>query len=293
MKPLFAYDPIEKLHTREGHPEHHGRLSTALRLLEEDGILARCEAVPVTPISRERLERVHAASYVESVEELAAAGGGLLDADTYLAPRSHEAALAAAGALAGLVEAVMQGGGKRGMSLMRPPGHHALARQAMGFCIYSNVAIAARLALEEFGASRVLIIDWDVHHGNGTEAILYDDQAAAFFSTHQYPFYPGTGAAGDIGVGAGKGFTLNVPLPPAVGDRGYQQIFDEILTPYARRLKPDLLLISAGYDAHWRDPLAGESLSLQGFAALTRKVVALADELCQGRLCKDPRRLDK
>ncbi|MEE8143420.1 MAG: histone deacetylase [Planctomycetota bacterium] len=284
MKPLFAYHPIEQQHSWDGHPEHRGRLSEALRLIQKDGILHRFDAVPVEALSLERLQRVHPLDHIAAVQELAENGGGFIDADTYVAPQSDEAALMAAGALAGLVEAVMQGKARRGMSIMRPPGHHALANQAMGFCIFANVAIAARLAVEELGARRVLIVDWDVHHGNGTESILYEDPEAAFFSTHQYPFYPGTGALEDIGAGEGKGYNLNVPLPPGVGDAGYCRVFDEILKPYALHLEPDLILVSAGYDAHWRDPLANEALSLAGFAALTRKVMALADELCDGRL---------
>jgi len=284
MTTWYAYDPIEQQHTLAGHPEHKGRLSSTMRLLQEDGIVDRLQAGPVTPISIERLQQVHSASYMRTVQGVAERGGGHLDADTYVAAGSYEAALASAGALVNLTEAVMGGDATNGMSLMRPPGHHALADRGMGFCLFANVSIAARTALAEFGATRVLIIDWDVHHGNGTEDIFYADPKVAFFSIHQYPFYPGTGAATSTGWGAGRGLTLNVPLPAGVGDAGYARTFDELLVPFARRFQPDLILVSAGYDAHWRDPLALEQLTLTGYASLAHRVRMLADELCDGRL---------
>lgn len=284
MTTCYAYDLIEQQHTLSGHPENRGRLATTMQLLRSDGILDRLQAAPATAISAERLARVHPDHYVERVAHMARQGGGHLDPDTYVVGGSYDAALASAGALVNVTEAVMNGQTANGMSLMRPPGHHALANKGMGFCLFANVAIAARTAQAEFGAQRVLVVDWDVHHGNGTEAIFYDDSTVAFFSTHQYPFYPGTGASADIGRGPGRGLTMNVPLPPGVGDEGYAQVFERLLIPFARRFRPDLLLVSAGYDAHWRDPLAMEQLSLTGYAALARTVQALAGELCGGRL---------
>ena len=284
MTTLYAYDSIEQQHTLDGHPEHKGRLSSTMRLLQEDGILERLQAAPVTPITQERLQRVHPASYVEVVRGVAERGGGHLDADTYVAAGSYEAALASAGALVNLTEIVMGGGATKGMSLMRPPGHHALIDRGMGFCLFANVSIAARTALAEFGADRVLIIDWDVHHGNGSEDIFYEDANVAFFSIHQFPFYPGTGAGSSTGWGSGRGLTMNVPLPAGVGDAGYARAFDELLAPFAYRFQPDLILVSAGYDAHWRDPLALEQLTLTGYASLAHRVRLLADELCEGRL---------
>ncbi|NUQ36808.1 MAG: histone deacetylase [Caldilineales bacterium] len=284
MRTWYAYDPIEQQHSLSGHPEHRGRLAAAMQLLHTDGILARLHPAAVTPISLERLLRVHPRAYVDQVAQIDRAGGGHLDPDTYIVPGSYAAALAAAGALTDLTAAVMQGRCRNAFSLMRPPGHHALAARGMGFCLFANVAIAARTACAEYGAARVLILDWDVHHGNGTEAIFYEDPTVAFISLHQYPFYPGTGAAGDTGSGPGQGYTLNVPLPAGVGDAGYLRAFDEVILPFAHRYQPDLLLVSAGFDAHWRDPLASQLLSLAGYAALTRRVMALAEELCQGRL---------
>ncbi len=284
MTTCYAYDPVEQQHTLAGHPENRGRLQGVMRLLETDGIGERLPRVAVTPVSLERLGRVHPQRYSDQVARLAESGGGYLDPDTYVVRQTYEAALASAGALVNVVEAVMSGRASNGMSLMRPPGHHALPGRGMGFCIFANVAIAARTALAEFGAVRILIVDWDVHHGNGTEAVFYDDPAVAFFSTHQYPFYPGTGAAADMGRGAGGGATFNVPLPAGVGDCGYERVFTELLQPFARRFRPDLILVSAGYDAHWRDPLASEQLSLTGYAALTHQVLMLAQELCDARL---------
>jgi acetoin utilization deacetylase AcuC-like enzyme len=284
MSTCYAYDPIEQQHTLPGHPENRERLRSTLALLRQRGLLDRMDALPVEPIPLEYLHWVHPPRYVARVQALDEAGGGHLDPDTYVVPGSYQAALASAGALAGVVGAVAEGRARNGFSLMRPPGHHALADQGMGFCLFANAAIAARVAQRVHGLARVLIIDWDVHHGNGTEAIFYDDPTVAFFSTHQYPLYPGTGAAEDIGRGPGRGATMNVPLPPGVGDAGYLRVFDELLTPFARRFRPDIILLSAGYDAHWQDPLASENLSLLGFAQLAARVRDLAEELCDGRL---------
>ena len=281
---LFAYDEIEARHTRDGHPENSGRLSGTLELLRSDGILERLGEVPVLKADRSLLELVHSSNYLDFVESVTSSGGGQLDPDTYACPASFSAARAAAGALLGIVERVMTGPERRGMSIMRPPGHHALSHQGMGFCIVANVALAARVAREQFGAERILIVDWDVHHGNGTESILAEDPTIAFFSTHQYPYYPGTGPVEQTGVGAGEGATVNVPLPAGVGDEGHRAAFEEVLVPYANRFRPDLVIVSAGFDAHWRDPLAQQLVSLEGFAKLQRIVTHIADQHASGRL---------
>ena len=284
MQVAYAYDPSEQEHTRQGHPENRQRLAGTLDLLERDGILDRCHRVPVIPATPERLHHVHPEHYIEMVRGVVASGGGQLDADTYVTRHSFDAARAAVGALIEVVIAVVDGSQRCGISLIRPPGHHALVERAMGFCIFANVAIAARTAQRELGIERVLVVDWDVHHGNGTEVIFYDDPSVAFFSTHQYPFYPGTGAATDVGHATGYGYTLNVPLPSEVGDEGYMRVFEELLTPFAERFRPELILVSAGYDAHWRDPLASESLTVAGFARLTAHVARLAERLCGARV---------
>jgi len=255
-----------------------------MTLLKQQGLLARMTLVEATPVSMERLRRVHTLQYVEAVRRMAECGGGYLDPDTYIAPRSYEAALMSAGGLVNLVGAVLRGEATYGFNLMRPPGHHALAGRGMGFCIFNNVAIAARYALAEGGVERVFIADFDVHHGNATQDAFWRDPAVFYFSTHQYPYYPGTGDWREIGGGEGQGTICNVPLRPGVGDKGYARIFDELLWPLAERFQPQLILVSAGYDAHWQDPLAGMRLSLSGYAYLSQTLKTMADELCDGRL---------
>jgi acetoin utilization deacetylase AcuC-like enzyme len=215
---------------------------------------------------------------------VARAGGGHLDPDTYVAPRSFEAALMAAGGVVRAVEAVLAGEVANGFALVRPPGHHATATRAMGFCLFNNVAVAARAALAEGAVERVFIADFDVHHGNGTQDAFADDPAVFYFSTHQYPYYPGTGHWSETGHGAGEGTVLNVPLPAHVGDAGFAQVFAELAWPLAERFRPDLILVSAGYDAHWNDPLAQMNLSLAGYAWLAQELVRMAEQLCDGRI---------
>lgn len=265
-----------------------------MEALHEEGLLDRMILVPPRPVDLELLTRVHDETYVGLVQRVAGRGGGFLDADTYLGPRSYDAALLAAGGVVELARAVLSGRARNGIALVRPPGHHATRRRGMGFCLFNNVAVAARAALDGVGAegragarpapARVLIVDWDVHHGNGTQDIFYDSPQVLFFSTHQYPHYPGSGDWRDRGIGAGLGYTVNVPLPAGVGDQGFARIYAEILTPLAERFRPDLILVSAGYDAHWQDPLAGLHLSLAGYWQMAHTVVALADRLCEGRL---------
>jgi acetoin utilization deacetylase AcuC-like enzyme len=280
----YTYDPLFLEHHLPGHPENRTRLERIMRTLEDGGLLPRLVHVAAQPADMTLLTRVHTAAYVRELEALANRGGGQLDADTYVGPRSFAAARLAAGAAAELVRAVLTGRARNGVALVRPPGHHALAGRGKGFCLLNNVAVAAQTALDECGLQRVLIVDWDVHHGDGTEEIFYASPQALFFSTHQYPYYPGTGHWRQIGAGAGRGYTVNAPLASGVGDAGFAQVYAEILTPLAERFRPELILVSAGYDAHWDDPLAGLQLSLAGYWHLAQTVVALADRLCAGRL---------
>jgi acetoin utilization deacetylase AcuC-like enzyme len=280
----YVYDPIFLEHNLAGHPENRERLLRTMALLEERGVLPELKAIEVTPISMERLTRVHPMSYVETVRQVAMRGGGYLDPDTYVSSRSFEAALAAAGGLVNATLSTLQGDNDNAFALVRPPGHHALPDHGMGFCLFSNIAIAARTALAEGGIERVLIADFDVHHGNGTQDVFYEDPAVLYFSTHQYPHYPGTGHWREIGRGKGEGTTINVPLSAGIGDKGFARIYDEVLVPAARRYKPQLILVSAGYDAHWDDPLAGLALSLTGYADLVRRLIALAQEVCGGKI---------
>jgi len=182
------------------------------------------------------------------------------------------------------VDAVMQGEVNNAFALVRPPGHHATRSQAMGFCLFNNVAVGAQYALDHYKLERVLIVDFDVHHGNGTQDIFYHTPHVLYFSTHQYPHYPGTGNWNEIGEGAGEGFTVNVPLPPRVGDEGFRRILDELLYPLAERYQPQLVLVSAGYDAYWNDPLAMENLSIAGYGVIAQTLVAIANDQCQGRI---------
>jgi len=280
----YCYDPLYLEHNLPGHPENRARLERVMQTLADEGLLARMAPVAPQPVDLDLLARVHRQSYIAALKGFAESGGGHIDADTYVAPRSYDAALLAAGGAVELVRAVLAGRARNGIALVRPPGHHATRARGMGFCLLNNVAVAAMAALMESGVSRVLIVDWDVHHGNGTQDIFYDSPQVLFFSTHQFPYYPGSGDLREVGAGAGKGYTINVPLPAGVGDRGFARIYGELLTAAAERFRPDLILVSAGYDAHWDDPLAGLRLSLGGYWGLAQIVVALAERLCGGRL---------
>jgi len=280
----YVYDPIYLEHDFPSHPENARRLQRILEMLEEEDLLGRLTRLNPRPATDAELERVHAPEHVARVRQVARSGGGNLDADTYVAPRSYDAALMAAGGLVRAVEAVLAGEIDNAFALVRPPGHHATPARAMGFCLFNNVAVAARAALEAGGAERVLIVDFDVHHGNGTEAIFDDDPAVFYASTHQYPYYPGTGHWSEMGSGVGEGTVLDVPLPPGVGDAGYARIFSELIWPMAERFGPDVILVSAGYDAHWNDPLAQMNLSLGGYAWLERELADMAARLCAGRI---------
>jgi acetoin utilization deacetylase AcuC-like enzyme len=236
------------------------------------------------PATEAQILAVHERRLLEFVRSAASRGPQWLSPDTYILPASWEAACMAAGAAAAAVEAVVAGQVSNAFALIRPPGHHATPSQPMGFCLLNNIAIAARHALDSLGIERVAIVDFDVHHGNGTQDCFYDDGRVLFCSTHASPLYPGTGAADDVGIEDGYGATLNLPLPYETGDTGFQLIYDQVVLPALRRFAPQLILVSAGYDAHWDDPLGPLSLSIDGYQALTQRLVTLADELCGGKI---------
>jgi len=270
-------------HDTGAHPENPGRLAAVEAELARAGLLTDRPNVEFGSAPPEAVARVHDRRYLAAVEALARRGGGFLDADTIVRPDSVEVALLAAGAGVAAVEAVLAGRARRAFVLGRPPGHHATPARGMGFCLVNSAAVAAAHALA-LGLERVAIIDWDVHHGNGTQDAFDESERVFFCSVHQSPLYPGTGAAGERGRGRGLGFTLNLPLPPGQGDAAYERVFDERVVPAVRAYRPELVVVSAGFDAHADDPLAGMRLTERGFAALARRAVDLAEETAEGRL---------
>jgi len=268
--------------TGYGHPERAERIAVLRDLVDSlagSGVI-RLEPRPATP---EEITLVHTEEYLRLVASTAGGGPAAFDADTPVSSRSHETALLASGGLLALVDMIMADEADNGFALVRPPGHHAEAGRAMGFCLFNNVAIAARWLGERHGLDRVLIVDWDVHHGNGTQHSFADDRRVLYISTHQYPFYPGTGHVQDVGVGEGKGFTLNLPLPAGCGDSEFLDAFVRVIDPVCRQFEPQFVLVSAGFDAHLRDPLAGMRVSEEGFACLARVLLRVAADHAGGR----------
>ena len=266
------------------HPECPERLAAARSGLFGAVDPAHRRTVATRAAVESELSRVHVATYVSRLESQLARGEGSLDADTYFSRGTREAAwFAAGGAIELAKELVRSDAARRGVALLRPPGHHAVPASSMGFCLLNNVALAATEALAS-GLQRVAIVDWDVHHGNGTQDMFYDDPRVLFISLHQFPLYPGTGAAREIGSGAGLGFTGNLALPPNSGDACYGAAFREVVLPMLRGFAPELVLVSAGFDAHARDPLASMQLSTACYGAMTSALVELVDELGHGRI---------
>src|SRR5215471_10059693 len=241
------------------------------------------EVVAPREATLEQLARVHDVHYIKRISELRDRAVAL-DPDTYTSPETYEISLLAAGAAIDAVERTMSGSHSYAFALLRPPGHHAEHAHAMGFCLFNNVAVAAAHARQTLGAKRVAIVDYDVHHGNGTQHIFERDASVLYISTHQYPYYPGTGAAGEIGVGRGEGFTVNLPLESGGTDADFHHVFERVALPVLRQFSPDLLLVSAGFDAHQRDPLATMRATEEGFAAMTMALRRVADECCKGRM---------
>jgi acetoin utilization deacetylase AcuC-like enzyme len=271
--------------TGDGHPERPDRVRAIEDRLRADGLLDRARIIDPHPATDEEILRCHAADYLRIVtEDVADKRDRLSTGDTPLSPRSLATARLAAGGLIAAVDAVLAGRVKNAFAVVRPPGHHATPRKGMGFCLFDNVAIAARHAQAKHGLRRVLITDWDVHHGNGTQDIFYEDGSVLFFDTHQHPLYPGTGRADETGRGAGAGLTINCPFPPGAGRREIVGAFREKLVPAAAAFRPDLVLVSAGFDSRVGDPLGGFRLTDDDFAELTGIVREIADRYCDGRL---------
>jgi acetoin utilization deacetylase AcuC-like enzyme len=282
----FLYDPIFLKHdTGAGHPERPERLTAIVERLERSGLMERLDRLKPAPASLEWITTVHTPEYVDHGRKSCEAGTGYVDSPDAPASRdSYEVALNAVGGVQVAIDAVMQGRVSNAFCAVRPPGHHALKDKAMGFCLFNNVAIGARYIQKKHKLSKVLIVDWDVHHGNGTQAAFYDDPSIFYFSVHQSPLYPGTGSAEEKGQGRGLGFTRNVPLPAGSGDAEYKEAFVEQLEPAAASFKPDFVLISAGFDSAEGDLLGSMKLTPEGYAELTRIVKRIAERYSHGRL---------
>ena len=265
-----------------GHPERPERLDAVhTALAEREREWTRVAAVEA---SDEQLLRVHTREHLAHVAETARSAPAQLDPDTYVSPESERVARVAAGSAIDLARRVACGELRNGLAALRPPGHHAEARQAMGFCLYNHAAVAAEALRAEAGLERILILDWDVHHGNGTQHGFEADRDVLYASTHQFPFYPGTGAADEAGVGAGLGATVNVPLPAGCGDTEHLGALHRVVVPVTRHFQPDLILVSCGFDGHREDPLGAMEISEAGYRDMARLIRALADETCGGRL---------
>jgi acetoin utilization deacetylase AcuC-like enzyme len=275
---LYLAHPSSHLHETGPHPENAGRLRAVEAALEACDWLG-LDRIQAPAADRAQLERVHDVELIDRIDAISAAGGGMIDLDTAVSANSWDAALHAAGAAASAAEQLLQGPERVAFCGTRPPGHHAEADRAMGFCLFNNAAVASAHALEACGAQRVLVLDWDVHHGNGTEAIFADSSRVLYSSIHQSPLYPGTGASDYVGVGEGAGYTVNLPVPPGAGGEEFLALVQHVVVPVARRFEPDLLVVSAGYDAHRMDPLASCLLEAEDFAEMAASVRDLALEL--------------
>jgi acetoin utilization deacetylase AcuC-like enzyme len=266
------------------HPERADRLRAILSYLEQQDWFATLLQIRPAPAAEAWLTRIHTPAYLQQLQEAARHAPVALDPDTRVSTHSYDVARLATGGVLAAVDAVMAGRARNAFAASRPPGHHALPERAMGFCLLNHVAIATRYVQERYGVRRVLIVDWDVHHGNGTQDVFYTDAAVFYFSTHQYPYYPGTGAASETGAGPGRGTTLNVPLPAGAGDAEIIRAFREQLLPAAAAFRPEFVFISAGFDAHQQDPLAQLQVTEAGYATLTRLVMDIAARFASGRL---------
>ncbi len=281
----YVYDPLYLEHDVPGHPESANRLRAIVSHLEREQVLPQLQRIEARDATTDDLRLVHNAALIDRVAETVAQGGHhWLDVDTYVAPRSCEAGLRSCGGVLAATDAVLAGDLDSAFCLVRPPGHHATPHTAMGFCLFNNVAVAAMHALERRGLTRVAIVDIDVHHGNGTQDAFYGEPRILYFSTHQHPFYPGTGNWDETGRPPAEGNTINVPLPRGCGDAEYRLAYTELCAPALRRFKPDVILVSAGFDAHFADPLAQMLVSTAGYYEIATTLKQLADELCSGRI---------
>ncbi|NDJ86652.1 MAG: histone deacetylase [Chloroflexi bacterium] len=285
MVTAFYFEQRSEEHTLEGHPEHAGRLTAVHRQLEADNLLTQLVTVGRREATIDDLKTVHSTAHLDLLARTETlTTPAMLGPDTYVLPTSYAVARQTIGGLFNIIDHVSDGKASNGLAALRPPGHHATPSHAMGFCLVNNIAIGARYAQRHHQIARVAIVDFDVHHGNGTQDAFYDDSSVLFISSHQSPLYPGTGHLNEIGQGAGEGYTINIPVPPRTGDTALTTFYDEIVVPALERFAPDLILVSAGFDAHWRDPLANLEVSLTAFGLVTEKLIHAAAALCGGRI---------
>ncbi|HUY34741.1 MAG TPA: histone deacetylase [Pirellulales bacterium] len=281
---LLYNDPVFLTHETGRHPERAERLRRVTARLAETGLEERCRRPRWEPIHIDRLARIHEPRYAADVAAFAERGGGHIEADTVVSPASYDVALRAAGAVCDATVRVVAGEDQHALCLVRPPGHHALRAGAMGFCLFNNVALGARAAIAELGLDRALVVDWDVHHGNGTQDAFWTDEQVGFLSIHRWPFYPGTGRADETGGGAALGTTLNLPVEMGTSRKVYLQRFRAALESFAARIKPQLIFISAGFDSHREDPIGSLGLETEDFATLTQIVLDVADAFAGGKV---------
>ncbi|MGB5707660.1 MAG: histone deacetylase [Arenicellales bacterium] len=286
MKTAYVHDPLFLRHdTGAGHPERSARLVSVQDMISSQDWYQSLQQLKPKAVDREWIELVHKPGYAHRIQKACDAGKPWIDTpDVAVSPQSCDAALNATGSLLSLVDQVMAERSDNGFASVRPPGHHAEHDMAMGFCLFNSVAIAARYLQHHHGLERVLILDWDVHHGNGTQHTFERDPSVMYISLHQYPHYPGTGAKSETGIGEGEGTVVNCPMSPGLGDAHYRQAFEEIVLPSARNFKPDFILLSAGFDAHYADPLGSIDLTTSSYSWMTKAMMELADQCCEGRL---------
>ena len=283
---LLYTDPVFLKHDTGRHPECADRLSSITDRLNKARLIQKCHTGSYQPLTEEAVGQVHSAKQIQAAKQVAEHGGGMLDADTIVSPDSYKVALAAAGACVAAVDAVLKGTEKNALCLVRPPGHHATPSHSMGFCLFNNIALAAHHARTAHKLTRILIVDWDVHHGNGTQDIFYESPEVMFLSINRYGngFYPGTGAKDETGRGKGSGHITNVPVRFGTGRKDYHDQFDRALEKAADKIRPELVLISAGFDAHAKDPIGSLGLDVEDFIVLTKQVLEVSKTHSHGRL---------
>ncbi len=280
---LLYYSPSFLNHETGEHPERADRIRLVPGRFDQAGLTERCRRPEFKPVSRQRLARVHSPAYIDEIWAYAKSGGGYIESDTVVSPASYDVALLAVGSVCDAVERIVRGEDTKALCLVRPPGHHAMINRAMGFCIFNNVAVAARLAVDVLELDRVLIVDWDIHHCNGTQATFWEEPRVGVLSIHRWPFYPGTGDVDETGGGQGLGYTLNLPMEFGVSREEYFAAFRDNLESFADKMKPQFVFLSAGFDTHRLDPVGNLGLETEDFIPLTNMVLDVAKTHAGGR----------